>query len=136
MADGRWLMADGCLQFCEETCLNHFKCISSFAILLVAQHSEQLALFVVYLRCLLRLTKTSCLAAAVCKSACGPAIGSASLIHPIYAAFCIVLWPIFRERIATPAVERQLFAILLVTQLIKLLAKPSCPWIGSCLQFC
>jgi hypothetical protein len=47
MADGQWLMADGCLKFCEETFLNHFKCISSFAILLVAQHSEQLVLFVV-----------------------------------------------------------------------------------------
>jgi hypothetical protein len=71
----------------EETCLNHFKCISSFAILLVAQHSEQLALFVVYLyaACLMRLAKTSCLAAAVCKSASGPDIVSSSLIHSKYA---------------------------------------------------
>jgi hypothetical protein len=122
---GSRLMADGCLQFCEETWLHHFKCISSFGILLVAQLSEQLALFVVYLRCLLRLAKTSCISAAVCKSASGPAIGSASLIHLIYAAFCIVLWPIFRERLATPAVERQLFAIL-VAQLREPLAKSSC----------
>jgi len=44
-----------------------------------------------------------------------------------YAAFCIVVWPIFRERVASPAVYRQLFAILLVAQLRKPLAKPSCP---------